>query len=100
MIMFYFCSKQDRVILRPFAFIQVNAKESAINCMGTVSNTNICYLDIDFTFIQQLYFIFHGLTTLASLDLFIVEVSTWQSFGKTQSVGLFWTGVRSSQRSP
>ena len=74
--MIYFFSKHDRVILRPFAFIQVNVKECVTNSMGTVSNTNICYLDIDFTFRQKLHFIFHGLTAPAGLDPFNVEVST------------------------
>ena len=67
MILIYFFSKQDRVILRPFAFIQVNAKECVINSVGTVRNSNICYLDIDFSFIQKLHFISHGLTALAVL---------------------------------
>ena len=100
MIMIYFFNKQDLVILPLFAFIHVNAKECVINSMGTVSNTNICYLDIDFTFIPKLHFIFRGLTALAALCLFIVQMSTSHSFRKTQSVGLVWRSVRSSQRSP
>jgi hypothetical protein len=87
-IIIYFFGKQDRVILRPFAFIKVNAKECVTNSMGTFSNTNICYLDIDFTFIQKLHFIFYGLTALAALGLFIVEFSTSHAFRKTQSAGL------------
>jgi hypothetical protein len=53
-----------------------------MNSMGTVSNTTICYLDMDFTFIQKLYFIFHGLKALAALGPFIVEASTSHSFKK------------------
>jgi hypothetical protein len=71
--MIYFFSKQDCLILRPFAFIQVNAKNCVINFMGTISNTDICYLDIDFTFIQKIYLVFHGLSALATLGLFIVK---------------------------
>lgn len=96
MIIFYFFNKQDRVILYPSAFIQVNAKECVINSVGNISNINICYLYIDFTFIQKLHFIFHGLTALAALDFFMVEVWTSHSFRKTQSVGPFWTSVRHS----
>ena len=100
MVMIYFFSKQDRVILGPFDLIQVNAKKSVLNSMGTVSSTNICYLDIEFTFIQRLHFVFHVLTTLAPFRLFIFEVSSSHPFRKTQSVGLVWTSVRPSQRSP
>jgi len=46
--MICFFSKEDLLILLPFAFIQVNAKKCAINSMWTISNTNIYYLDIDF----------------------------------------------------
>jgi hypothetical protein len=53
------------VILVPFAFIQDNTNAFAINSMKTVSNNNICYLDIDFTFIQELHFVSLGLTALA-----------------------------------
>jgi hypothetical protein len=92
-------SKEELVILRPFAFIQVNAKECFINSMGTVVNTNICYLDICFTFIQKQHFIFHGLAALAAIGPVTVESSALHSFRKTQPVGFVWTSVWPSQRS-
>jgi len=95
--MIYFFIKHDRAILRPFAFIQVNAKECVTNSTGPVSNINICYLDIDFTFIQKLHFICHGLTAPAALGPFIVEASTSHTVRKTQSGGLVWTSVPPSQ---
>jgi hypothetical protein len=64
--------------------------------MGTVSNTKIGYLEIDFTFIQK-HFIFHGTTTLAAFGLLIVKALPSHSLRQTQSVGFVWTSVRPLQ---
>jgi hypothetical protein len=100
MIIIYFFGKQESVILHPFAFIRVNAKEFVTNSMGTVSNTNTSYLDINFTIIQKIHFIFHGPSALAALGPFTVEASTSHSVRNAQSVGIVWTSVRPSHRSP
>jgi hypothetical protein len=64
--------------------------------MGTVSNTKVGYLEIDFIFIQK-HFIFHGTTTLAALGLLFVKALPSHSLRQTQSAGLVWTSVRPSQ---
>jgi hypothetical protein len=75
-------------------------KEYITNSMGTVGNNNTCYLDADFTIMQKIRFIFHGSSTLAAFGPFIVWVSTSHLVRNTQSVGIFWTSVRPSQRCP